>query len=117
MTGPTGRGIPVLDFVSLNEQAISMEHILNFFKAKNPGWKQIQTVVIDKDFVEWRVLERCFPQVKVLLCQYHAITYWKKLLRRRQFDLRVSDREELEKFFLMMLKRCAALILFSAGST
>lgn len=95
----------MLDFISLNEQAVTMEHILNFFKAKNPGWKKVETVVIDKDFVEWRVLERCFPHVVVLLCQYHAITYWKKLLRRRQFDLRIAQRERLQSFFMQMLKR------------
>ncbi|KAF1777506.1 hypothetical protein GQ600_6258 [Phytophthora cactorum] len=34
-TTPTGRGYPVLDFMSLNEKAVTFEKILEFFKSKN----------------------------------------------------------------------------------
>ncbi|KAE9003740.1 hypothetical protein PR001_g17895 [Phytophthora rubi] len=50
-----------------------MERIMDFFKQRNPTWKKIKTIVIDKDFVEWRVLEKAFLNAKVLLCQFHAL--------------------------------------------
>ncbi|ETL94263.1 hypothetical protein L917_07733 [Phytophthora nicotianae] len=34
VTCPTGRGIPILDFVSLNQKATTMEHILGFFQGE-----------------------------------------------------------------------------------
>lgn len=68
VTCPSGRGIPVLDFISLGERAVSMTKILEFFKSKNSGWRSIKTFVIDKDNNKWRVLERCFLEATVLLC-------------------------------------------------
>lgn len=96
VTSSTGKGIPVIDFISLEEKAVSMVELLNYSKAKNSGWKDIKTAIIDKDFVEWNALVKCIPDAKVLLCQYHAITYWGKLLSRRKYDLRVAQREMLQ---------------------
>ncbi|KAG3059407.1 hypothetical protein PI125_g25059 [Phytophthora idaei] len=75
VTTATGRGIPVIDFLALDQKAVTMENIVELFKRKNPSWKSIQTIVIDKDFVEGRVLNKAFPDAKVLLCQFHALTY------------------------------------------
>ncbi|KAG6957263.1 hypothetical protein JG688_00011045 [Phytophthora aleatoria] len=82
-----------------------MEHIFGFFKPKTTSWEKIKIVVIDKDFVEWRSLQHCFPQAKFFLCQFHATTYWRKLLRRQLFDLRIAQRERLQSMFMQMLKR------------
>ncbi|EGZ14858.1 hypothetical protein PHYSODRAFT_509158 [Phytophthora sojae] len=59
-----------------------MTTILEYFQEKNPSWRMISSIVIDKDFVEWRVLKTLFPAAKVLLCQFHAISYWKKVMQR-----------------------------------
>ncbi|KAF1788948.1 hypothetical protein GQ600_19348 [Phytophthora cactorum] len=53
-TTPTGRGYHVLDFMSLNEKAVTLEKIFGFFKSKNTSWMKIRTFVIDKHVVEWR---------------------------------------------------------------
>ncbi|ETO73167.1 hypothetical protein F444_10858 [Phytophthora nicotianae P1976] len=95
VTTATGRGFPVVDFICLNEQALTITKVLEYFKDKNPGWNQVQSVVIDKDFVEWGVLKVAFPGAKILLCQFHAITYWKKVMKRPVYRLRVSQCEEL----------------------
>ncbi|KAE9183756.1 hypothetical protein PF005_g21954 [Phytophthora fragariae] len=91
VTTATGRGFPVFDFVCLYEQALTVSTILNYFKEKNPGWRRIESVVIDKDYVEWNVLKELFPRAKILLCQFHAISYWKKVVRRPIFRLKVSQ--------------------------
>jgi hypothetical protein len=105
VTSPTGRGIPIYDFIAVDEKAAKMTEILTFFKKTNEVWPDIKTFVIDKDFVEWRVLETCFPEAKVLLCQYHAVTYWKKVLQKRTYDLKVAQREVLEDMIIRMMKR------------
>ncbi|EGZ19503.1 hypothetical protein PHYSODRAFT_354207 [Phytophthora sojae] len=81
VTSPTGRGVPVLDFLAVDHQAETTEAILEFFKRQNNSWTQIETVVIDKDFTEWKVLLKCFPHAEVLLCQFHVYAYWKKLVK------------------------------------
>ncbi|ETI29882.1 hypothetical protein F441_23032 [Phytophthora nicotianae CJ01A1] len=52
VTTATGRGFPVLDFNCRDQQAVTISAILTYFKEKNPGWRNIVSVVIDKDFVE-----------------------------------------------------------------
>lgn len=88
--------MPVLDFIALDEKESTMEAILQFFKRKNEGWAQIETFVIDKDFKEWRVLERCFPDATVLLCQFHTMANWKKVVKRAKYDLTGIQQDEVE---------------------
>ncbi|KAE9214870.1 hypothetical protein PF004_g14924 [Phytophthora fragariae] len=95
VTTSTGGGFPVVDFICLNEQAVTIATVLDYFKKKNPRWRDIQTVVIDKDFVEWRVLEECFPDATILLCQFHVISYWKKVMNRSTYRVKIHQREKL----------------------
>ncbi|ETM51374.1 hypothetical protein L914_04779, partial [Phytophthora nicotianae] len=103
VTTATGRGFPVVDFICLNEQAATTSTVLEYFKEKNPRWKDVTTVVIDKDFVEWQVLEKCFPNTKNFLCQFHAISYWKKVMKRPAYRLKMSQREELLQMMTKLL--------------
>ncbi|EGZ28239.1 hypothetical protein PHYSODRAFT_375298, partial [Phytophthora sojae] len=57
----------------------------DYFKKRNGKWSDVQSFVIDEHFTEWKVLNKCFPSAWVLLCQFHAIAFWKKLLRKRCF--------------------------------
>ncbi|OWY92664.1 hypothetical protein PHMEG_00038244, partial [Phytophthora megakarya] len=95
VTTATERGFPVLDFLCLDEQAPTIAKVLETFKAWNPTWNCVRSVVIDKDFVEWRELEKAFPLSSVLLCQFHTISYWKKLSRRPTYGLTTSQREQI----------------------
>ncbi|KAG6579813.1 uncharacterized protein IUM83_11510 [Phytophthora cinnamomi] len=49
----TGRGIPVLDFLALDQKDGTVERILEFFKRHNPSWSCVQTFSIGKGFMEW----------------------------------------------------------------
>ncbi|OWZ20413.1 hypothetical protein PHMEG_0005169 [Phytophthora megakarya] len=79
VTPATERGFRVINFLALDQKAITMEIISSFFNTKNTSLGQIETVVIDKDFMEWRVFEKGFPTAKTILCQFHAVTYWRKV--------------------------------------
>ncbi|KAG2822633.1 hypothetical protein PC129_g10012 [Phytophthora cactorum] len=65
VTTATGRGFPVVDFICLNEQTETISTILDYFKKTNPPWRDVETVVIDKDFVEWRVMQRSVYRINV----------------------------------------------------
>ncbi|POM71926.1 LOW QUALITY PROTEIN: Hypothetical protein PHPALM_11446 [Phytophthora palmivora] len=80
-----------------------MERIISFFNRRNPTWYLVQTIVIDKDFVEWRVLEKAFPKAKIILCQFHALTYWRKVCRRPKFNLKVTQRDVMESAFAKLI--------------
>jgi len=97
--------MPVLDFIALNQQAETTAKIFEFFKERNPKWSQITSVVIDKDFVEWAVLTKCLPSAKVVLCQYHVISFWQKLLLKRKYNLRQTHRESVKKLISSMIYR------------
>ena len=64
-TGPTGRGLPVCEFLSVTETKDALRTILTYFKENNPAWQKIEAFVIDKDFTEWGVLEEMFPNAMV----------------------------------------------------
>ncbi|POM65557.1 Hypothetical protein PHPALM_18705 [Phytophthora palmivora] len=103
VTSCTGRGFPVVDFICLNEQATTISTILEYFKEKNPLWENVVSVVIDKDFTEWKVLEECFPEAKILLCQFHAISYWKKVMKRSIYGIKIAQGEELLGLMIKLL--------------
>jgi hypothetical protein len=65
VTVSTGRGVSVVDFLCLNQRKETLGAVLQHFKDFNPSWTQVQSVVIDKDFTEWSVLERSLPGAKV----------------------------------------------------
>ncbi|OWZ06765.1 hypothetical protein PHMEG_00020939 [Phytophthora megakarya] len=45
------------------------------YKLNNPKWRDIQCVIVDKDFTELAALKTALPGVRVLLCQFHVIKY------------------------------------------
>ncbi|OWZ16468.1 hypothetical protein PHMEG_0009738 [Phytophthora megakarya] len=103
VTSATGKGVPVVDFLALDQKAGTMERLLNFFKQKNPSWGCIQTVVIDKDFVEWRVLEKVFLDAKVALYRFHALTYWRKVCRKAKYNFSMVRRDAMEAVFAKLI--------------
>lgn len=71
---------------------------MEFFKANNKKWIHIKSFVIDKNFGEWFAINKCFRDAKVLLCQYHVISFWRKLLQKRKSNLKTFQREKIEQF-------------------
>ncbi|TYZ66793.1 hypothetical protein PybrP1_002609 [[Pythium] brassicae (nom. inval.)] len=65
VTSPTGRGIPITDFLCLNRRTDTLTAVIEFTKSVNSAWKAVEVFVLDNGFNEWRVLEETFPEAKV----------------------------------------------------
>jgi hypothetical protein len=54
-----------------------MTTVFEYFIEFNPGAvEKVKSFVIDKDYKEWRVLERLFEKSVVLLCQFHVAKWF-----------------------------------------
>ncbi|POM81601.1 Hypothetical protein PHPALM_403 [Phytophthora palmivora] len=71
VTSATGRGVPVVDFLSVDQKAATMEYIVEFFKRKK---SVVDTFFRDTEFVGWRVIGMAVPHVDVMLFQSYALT-------------------------------------------
>lgn len=76
---------------------------LEFFKSVAPGWRDIKTFVIDKEFPDPRILERCFPQATLLLCQFRAVEYWVNLLQQPRYGLKIARQDDITCAFMKMV--------------
>ncbi|OWY93744.1 LOW QUALITY PROTEIN: hypothetical protein PHMEG_00036744 [Phytophthora megakarya] len=70
-------------FYGCRRKSFNDETCFGVFQVKKATWKQIQTIVIDNDFVEWSVLEECFPDTT--------------LIARLNFNLKMAQRDALEE--------------------
>ncbi|ETO78059.1 hypothetical protein F444_06843 [Phytophthora nicotianae P1976] len=70
----------------------------------------MESVVIDKDLVEWGALKAAFPRAKILLCQFHAIARWKKVRKRAVSNENVPTREGAETDEQTTLQLCTPLV-------
>lgn len=73
VTSPTGRGIPVFEFLALSERATILDVIVNAFKDGNPRWTEVEAVIIDKDLKEWRTFVKNFRGVTVRLIKLDVL--------------------------------------------
>ena len=92
------------NFLSMHQSKEMLRVILEFFCSKNnPAWQNVESVVIDKDFVEWAVLQEVLPKAAVLLCQFHTLKWWKGLLSKRKHDVKEPDQVVLERYIREMV--------------
>ncbi|KAG6970434.1 hypothetical protein JG688_00004853 [Phytophthora aleatoria] len=82
-----------------------MRSIIKHFISTNPTRNTVVPIVIDKDFVEWRVLEETYPVATVLLCQFHVISYWKKLVAKEKYNLTQTEKDDILWFVVKMVYR------------
>ncbi|OWZ00807.1 hypothetical protein PHMEG_00027926 [Phytophthora megakarya] len=103
VTVATGRGASVLDFLCINQRKDTLKDVLSFFKKINPTWKNIESLVIDKDFTEMAALQEEFPGAMIFLCQFHAIKYVKQMIHSHKYDVSRNKRDDAEDLFRAML--------------
>ncbi|OWZ14076.1 hypothetical protein PHMEG_00012498 [Phytophthora megakarya] len=60
VTTATGRGFPVVDFISLDQQTATIRTVLEYFKEKNPRWTSIHywREVMNRSVFRWKVDQR-----------------------------------------------------------
>ncbi|POM81582.1 Hypothetical protein PHPALM_430 [Phytophthora palmivora] len=77
VTTATGGGFPVVDFICLNEYAVTIKTILKYFMEKNPMWTNVNSVVIDNDLLNGKrsripcyfILEKCHEAACIKVVQ------------------------------------------------
>lgn len=74
VTSASGKGVSVLDLLCVAQTHDMMKAVLAHFVEINPGAKdKIKSVVIDKDYNEWCVLQEVLPASDVVFCQFHVL--------------------------------------------
>ncbi|GMF57042.1 unnamed protein product [Phytophthora fragariaefolia] len=68
-----GKGQYVQHAIMQNESSETLFSAIEEFKKNNSSWSKLRCVIIDKDFIEIGVLKSAFPNVRVLLCQFHVV--------------------------------------------
>ncbi|GMF51091.1 unnamed protein product [Phytophthora fragariaefolia] len=115
VTSATGRGIPVVDFLALDQKAETMQLILDFFKRHNPTWTSLQLIKISLNGVCWI---RHFPKPRSYCASFMLI-----LIGARFAEDRIEC-PELLKYFMINWKTWVSMWAnhsrgkyFSAGNT
>ena len=77
-----------LIFVALMQDEIecSLRRMVRCFKESNPAWQNTETIIIDKDFGEVKVLRAAFPEARILLCIFHVLKSMRLKISTLQID-------------------------------
>lgn len=95
VTSATGKGVPVLDFLALSQSKDMMKTVLQHFVDTNEGaLDKVKSIVIDKDYKEWEVLEEVFTRSTVVLCQFHVLKYFKQVVQNPKYKIPSDTRDE-----------------------
>lgn len=73
-----GKGQFVQHSLMTSESKANMKDAVNSFKKNNERWTEIKVIITDKDKKERSVLAQAFPGARLLLCQFHVISYLEK---------------------------------------
>ncbi|KAH7485107.1 hypothetical protein PRIC2_004271 [Phytophthora ramorum] len=95
VTAPNGKDFSVCEMLVSNQQKNTIQECISFF-LRVVGECITESITIDKDFNEWRILEAQFPRAKVVLCQFHAITAVKKKMTEPKYEISSPDRDLVE---------------------
>ena len=98
VTGAHGKGLCVGSMLVLNQRKETILSCIQHFK-ESVGENVTETIVIDKDFTEWSVLEEVYANAKVLLCQWHAVCAVEKKLADKKLLLSADNQLLLKQLF------------------
>jgi hypothetical protein len=51
--------------------------------------------VIDKDYKEWAVLTSLFPSARVLLCQFHVVSWFASVVTKKKYGISGALRDKV----------------------
>jgi hypothetical protein len=96
ITSASGHGVSVCDLLCVEQREAMMSLVFEYFTNVNPtAIDTVKSFVVDKDYKEWRVLERLFVKSAVLLCQFH-VARWFAYVTMRKYNLTKLLRERVK---------------------
>lgn len=103
-TTATGMGVPVMEFLCLSQEMSMMRTVLEHFIEHNDGVRdKVRSFVIDKDYKEWRVLQELFPGATIVLCQFHVIKWFKRVITKKKYGVVAASRPAVRDLFRAMV--------------
>ena len=96
-----GESHVVASFFVTSEDKTSLEDMLQRFRRQNPRWRDVATVITDKDMTERSVFKSIFPQVDLQICLYHTLRTFSREVTMDKMHINSAERtlslEFLEK--------------------
>ena len=100
---PLGNGRLAQLSVQQSNNAVNFEEAVRHFKATQPRWKDVRVFITDKDLTEVNVLERAFPEARVLLCQFHVDKYLREECTKEKYGLSMKKKDEFRAHLSLMI--------------
>ncbi|POM74465.1 Hypothetical protein PHPALM_8582 [Phytophthora palmivora] len=95
VTASNGKGVSVCEMLVRNQLHDTIRTCIEFF-LRAMGENITESITIDKDFTEWRILEALYQLAKVVLCQFHAIIAVRRKMADSKYHIDSSNRDEIE---------------------
>jgi hypothetical protein len=96
--------VSVFDFLCLTQSKDMMRTLFNHFIATNTdAVERVKSLVIDKDYRAWQVLEKVFPSTSVVLCQFHVVKWFSYVVSRPKYALPVDLRVQILRSLSIMI--------------
>jgi hypothetical protein len=96
VTTANGKGVSVCDFLCISQTKEMMRHVFTHFTAENQGAvTKVKSIVIDKDYNEWAILEEVFQYSTIVLCQFHVLKWLKRAITEQKYGIALSLRPNI----------------------
>jgi len=79
--------------ILVEENTDTMQWLLSTFKENNARWRDVKSIMADKDLNERRLLKDNFPNANVLICIFHAMRTFNREISTNKLNITVSQRQ------------------------
>jgi hypothetical protein len=95
-TSVSGHGVSVFDFLCIEQTKVMMSTVFSHFIQTNASaTEKVKSFVIDKDYKEWAVLMELFPKARVLLCQFHVVSWFASVVTKKKYRIYGALRDKV----------------------
>ena len=109
-----GHGQNAFYAATAREDAIHLQKIVELFKSNNTDWGSVRVIIIDKNFLEYKVLTQEFPNAVILYCQWHVIKALFKCLI--DYDVEKSNREQCRQIIQKLVYASSQIIMINTSN-
>ncbi|GMF48764.1 unnamed protein product [Phytophthora fragariaefolia] len=89
--------------VHRNQRRSTLLTAIEEFRKNNAAYSQLQCIIVDKDFTELSVLKEAFPNVSILLCQFHVIKYLREQVAMADYRFTPWHKMQIRSLILLMV--------------